>query len=360
MRTLFWGAHRFFWKGRKIMKKMFLMLAVLIAAQWGFAADRFVGEYKGVTESAPGYFKENPTVYIQISKPALDIYKVRVLPFLARRAAYYAEFEVKDDGSDIIRFENQGQYKIGGYIDAKTGMAELAGINGKVPFKMKFERFERVSPTMGLKAPADAVWLIGNGTLDAWVYNDNTAPDWTILGDVAEINPHNPAKGEKKQNRTIKTKETFKDFKLHIEFKLPEEFANTGQARGNSGLFIGPFEVQILDSFHSGAYWNECSALYQFMPPQVDASLPPERWQTYDIEFTAARFKDGKLETYPVITVYHNGIKVQSNVCITQATSHIQTKAEGFVFTDEAYAISLQDHDHKVQFRNMWIAPLGK
>ncbi len=336
------------------MKKTLIILGASLCAFAARADGDFVGEYVGSNDADSGYFQANPTICMQISKPAADTYKVRILPFIARRANCYAEFTLKDEGAETLKFENQGEYSMSGTIDADGNVALTAKAGSKA-FGAKLERVERVSPTMQIPAPEGATLLIGGGNLDLWKQADGSAPEWNIIDRIVEIEPHKPAEGEKKRNRTIYTKEKFKDFSLHIEFKLPEENDKSGQGRGNSGFFIGPFEIQILDSFHSGAFWNECGALYQYLPPQVDASLPPEVWQTYDVEYTAPRFKDGKLLSYPVVTVYLNGIKIHGNVEISQATSHIQTKAETFVYTDDPAELSLQDHDHKVQFRNMWI-----
>ncbi len=336
------------------MKNIVAIISMSIAG-FASAVPNFIGEYKGSTDAKSGYFKENPTVHMQISKLDPLTYQIKILPFIARRANEYALFTIKDEGKSRLEFENQGEYKMSGFIDFDSATAKITAEMGAQSFNIEMKRFERVSPTIGLKAPENAVVLVGKNGMDAWVDASNKTPEWNVLGDVIEVTPHNPPKGEKKQNRTIYSKNKFKDFTMHAEFKLPAEYDKTGQGRGNSGLFVGAFEVQILDSYHSGAFWNECGALYQFQPPQVDASLPAEVWQTYDIEYTAPRFEGGKLVKYPVITVYFNGVKIHSNVEVSQATSHIQTKAESHVYTDEPVSISLQDHDHKVQFRNMWV-----
>ena len=347
------------------MKK--LILAILLAGGVSaFAEDVFVGEYKGECEAPKGsYFQMNPTVHMQISRISEDMYRIKVLPFICRRPYIYATCEVKSDGkADIVLdgapFTTEYNFsKISGVVKT-DGSAELVGYYGKTPIKMKLEKFDRVSPTMGLKPPEGANLLIGEGNLDKWREADGAAPVWEILGEVVEIKPDPKEEGKKRKNRTIYTKEKFSgDLRLHLEYKLPEEYDKIGQGRGNSGLFFGDIELQILDSFHSDGLWDEAGALYRFSPPQVNAALPAETWQTYDVEYIAAKFKDGKIVSYPRLTVWHNGVKVQGDIEVPSCTSHRQDLVDNYKFAEGPISISLQDHDHNVQFRNMWVCPLS-
>ena len=79
--------------------------------------------------------------------------------------------------------------------------------------------------------------------------------------------------------------------------------------------------------------------------------LPPLTWQTYDIEFTAARFgKDGAKTSDAVITVLHNGVKIHDAVKLPKGTGIGGTRPEG-----AEGPIIFQGHGNPVAFRNIWI-----
>ena len=77
------------------------------------------------------------------------------------------------------------------------------------------------------------------------------------------------------------------------------------------------------------------------------------------MEYIAAKFKDGKIVSYPRLTVWHNGVKVQGDIEVPSCTSHRQDLVDNYKFAEGPISISLQDHDHNVQFRNMWVCPLS-
>ncbi len=147
------------------------------------------------------------------------------------------------------------------------------------------------------------------------------------------------------------TKKGFKDFKLHVEFRLPFRPLVRGQNRGNSGVYLQKrYEIQILDSFGLEPKPNECAAVYTQTAPSVNVSYPPLSWQTFDIDFTAARFDAaGKKIAGAVVTVIHNGVKVQDAVEIKGSTGHGEPEA------DTPGPIYLQNHNNPVYFRNIWI-----
>jgi hypothetical protein len=147
------------------------------------------------------------------------------------------------------------------------------------------------------------------------------------------------------------TKQTVRDFTLHVEFRTPYMPEARGQGRGNSGVYIQQrYEVQVLDSFGLDGLNNECGGLYKSQPPLVNMCFPPMSWQTYDINFTAARFDAAGTKTEPArITVRHNGIVVHKDFAIPNKTGG------GSVEGPDPLPIRFQHHGNAVNFRNIWI-----
>ena len=147
------------------------------------------------------------------------------------------------------------------------------------------------------------------------------------------------------------SKEKFGSGKLHIEFRVPFMPEARGQAHGNSGVYLqGRYEVQILDSFGEEESDTGCGALYSLKAPDQNMSYPPGAWQTYDIEFTAAEYKDGQKVKDPIISVKQNGILVDRKTTLTQTTPKPPVAAG-----DDPGPIYLQNHGgDAVRYRNIW------
>jgi len=143
--------------------------------------------------------------------------------------------------------------------------------------------------------------------------------------------------------------------RLHMEFCCPYMPTASGQGRGNSGVYLqGRYECQILDSFGLTSKDNECGGIYTVSAPKEIASLPPGRWQTYDITFKAPKVQDGKIVEPAVMSVVHNGIQIHENVKI----DHVTTAGVKGPIVSPA-PLMLQDHGNPVRYRNIWLVELN-
>ncbi len=208
--------------------------------------------------------------------------------------------------------------------------------------------------------PMDAIVLFDGNNLDKWVStNDVTKPaDWVVKRNMFTVN---------KKAGNIQTKQSFNDYQLHLEWRIPKNITGEGQARGNSGVFLastGPgddgYEIQILDSYNNQTYVNgQTGSIYKQAIPLANACKKPGEWQAYDIVWKAPRFNnDGSLETPAFVTLIHNGVVLQNNTELKGATMYIgkpSYKKHG------ASPIKLQAHGDKsepISFRNIWIREL--
>jgi hypothetical protein len=210
--------------------------------------------------------------------------------------------------------------------------------------------------------PSDAIVLFDGKNLDEWVSNRDKSPaKWLVADGVMTVNK---AQGV----GNIETKRTFKDYQLHIEWKIPENITGTDQARGNSGVFLastGPgdagYELQILDSYNNKTYVNgQAGSLYKQAIPLANPNRKPGEWQTYDVIWTAPRFNDdGSLKTPAYATVIFNGVVVQNHFELKGETLYI---GKPFYKKYDTAPIKLQAHGDKsepVSFRNIWVRELN-
>jgi hypothetical protein len=196
----------------------------------------------------------------------------------------------------------------------------------------RMEKTERKSPAMGAKPPLKAIVLFDGSNTDAWV------------------NAHVDEK-RKLVAAGTKTKQSFTNFTMHCEFLLPFKPAGRGQDRGNSGVYLQDrYEVQVLDSFGLKGENNECGGIYTQAKPSVNMCFPPLTWQTYDIDFTSAKFDDAGKKTKPaIVTVKHNGVTIHDKYELKDKTGGGKPEGPG------GGAIQLQGHGNPVFYRNVWV-----
>ena len=287
----------------------------------------FVGEYWGILYSKQGSQWEYSVVGLQLAAQGDGKFQateyLEGLPGAGWNKNEHALFPAARTG-DVVNIPAE---PLGMQVD---GEFATVGSYGKGPVYGFLRRVVRSSPTLGKAAPSQATVLFDGTTTDQFV-KANISPEG-LLTQGAE------------------TQTAYSDFTLHVEFKLPYMPTARDQGRANSGVYIQRrYEVQILDSFGELPAFNTAASLYRTKPADLNMSLPPLSWQTYDIRFQAARFENGKKVADAVITVWHNGIKVQDHYAIPNKTG--AGKAEG----PEPFPILFQDHNNPVRFRNIWI-----
>jgi len=201
------------------------------------------------------------------------------------------------------------------------------------------------------KPPSDAVVLFDGKDLSQWVQKKDGSPaKWKVENGYIEVAP---------KTGDIRTKDSFGDCQLHVEFREPDPPKGEDQDRGNSGVFLmGLYEIQVLDSYNSKTYADgQAAAVYGQYPPLVNASRAPGQWQTYDILWHGPRFNaDHKLVQPAHVTVLHNGVLVQDNVEPTGPTGHHVRPP--YTPGPDKLPLALQDHSHPVRYRNIWLREL--
>lgn len=237
---------------------------------------------------------------------------------------------------------SDGKTKIALKGDTKDGVVYLQGdkwtatitggvLSAKGPEVVELKKVYRVSPTMGAKPVEGAVVLFDGTSVQGW---DNVKlEDGNLLGIGG------------------RTKAKFHNFTLHLEFRSPFQPTKTGQARGNSGMYLlDQYECQILDSFGLNGENNECGGFYTIQKPNVNMCLPPLSWQTYDVDFTAAKFDAaGKKTANAVVTIRQNGVLIHDKFELPR-----NTPGGGTLDESQPAPLFLQNHGDAVRFRNIW------
>ncbi len=209
---------------------------------------------------------------------------------------------------------------------------------------------EVVTPGKITLPPSDATVLYANADdAEKWQGEDGKPIKWKA-GAQLTVAPNTIG---------IKTKQSFGNIQLHIEWRSPMEVIGDGQGRGNSGVFLmGKYELQVLDSYENETYYNgQAGSIYKQHSPLVNACRPPGTWQSYDAIFTAPLFnEDGSLKSPAFITVLHNGVLIQNHVELKGSTEYIGKPS--YKVHPDKLPLALQDHGNPVSYRNIWIREL--
>ncbi len=182
---------------------------------------------------------------------------------------------------------------------------------------------------------------------------------WKVVDDPVDkgttvMTDDRVADGGKYGTADIVTKKAYRDFRLHIEFLI-------SKPGGNSGVYLqNRYEIQVFDGDKTkhgmGAVINETESPYQ-----VYKGIG--QWNSYDINFRAARFKDGKMVEKALVSMFFNGVKVHTNVSINQVHGGPNSGMDGGNdggkgITDTPGGLKLQCEGHDVRYRNAWIKEL--
>lgn len=169
--------------------------------------------------------------------------------------------------------------------------------------------------------PHESEKINGWSAKDGLLVNATPKTDFSATGDHANL----------------KTDAVFGDFWLHVEFLI-------GSQR-NSGIYLrGMYEAQVVDKDSRMQGLQGVGAIFNMIPPSVNAGKAGGEWQTYDITLVDRH-----------VTVVLNGVKVINNQPVTGPTS-------GAIHTDPGAPgpIYFQGDHTSVSYRNIYLAPVFK
>jgi len=136
------------------------------------------------------------------------------------------------------------------------------------------------------------------------------------------------------RSQNIMSMQKFMDFKIHVEFRVPE--------KGNSGVYLrGRYEIQVADSFGKPVKSNGCGGMYSRITPLVNASKPAGEWQTFDATLVGQ-----------YITLKHNGVLIVDNQELEGITGGAIDSQEG-----KPGPIYLQGDHKKIEYRKIIVYP---
>jgi hypothetical protein len=223
------------------------------------------------------------------------------------------------------------------WLDADTTATRLKG----------FSKVDRSAKLAFSKAPQEAIVLFDGTGKQEWAFGK-------VESGLLQAG--------------AKTKREFQDFRLHFECRVPlkPELQLAHPGRGNSGVFaVGAYEVQVCDTFgvdFAPDRWEVdrvmkhpdtwCGGIYGIRAADTNMCLPPLCWQTFDIEFTAARFEGDAKVSNARMTVHQNGVLIHDDFAIPGGTGGGPQGPRDEVPKGPIY---VQSHGNPVQYRNIWI-----
>ena len=326
-------------------KRFCLSVLLLLAASPVHAAEK--ESFKAWTDPDTAR-REDPDFSIQGEYGSASVGATTGVQVVALGNGQFEAYFLKDGlpGLGWTREKSRSVLKgtrVGGKVDFTAENQKFSAtiqdnqlqITGEDGTKSILPRIERSSITLGAKPPKDALVLFDGSSTEQW--ENGKMKDGYLL------------------STGCTSKQRFSDYKLHLEFRTPYMPNARGQGRGNSGVYhSGRWETQVLDSFGLDGKDNECGGIYSISKPLLNMGLPPLSWQTYDVDFVAAKFDaNGARIAWPHITVRLNGVLVHENL---ELNKDFTTSAP---ITDPLVApegpVHLQNHGNPVVYRNIWI-----
>lgn len=169
--------------------------------------------------------------------------------------------------------------------------------------------------------------LIQKNSLDGW--KTSGGENQWVVKDGILIN--------QKSGANLISESTFEDFKLHLEFRVPEG--------SNSGVYLrGRYEVQVTDSKGMEPALDQLGAIYGFLMPTDMAAKSAGEWQSMDVTLI------GRL-----VTVVLNGKTIICNAEIPGVTGGAIDSHEG-----NPGPLMIQGDHGAVDYRNITITPAKK
>lgn len=241
-----------------------------------------------------------------------------------------ADLEHAKDGSGVY-----------GYRD--TPILPWCGYHVHDPDRPAPKRIDPGPAPAPAPAPSDAIVLFDGENLSQWEPGEYRIVDGCL---------------EAVGGAMFKTRESFGNCQIHLEWMAPANFSGPWYDQGNNGVMLmGLFEIQVFDSWSEKIYPDgQAAGVYGQTPPLVNATRKPGEWQTYDIVFTAPVFENGKLSRPARVTLFHNGALALLDQEIYGETGHR-------ILPEYKHAVSkgplgLAGHNCPVRFRNIWMRPL--
>lgn len=186
----------------------------------------------------------------------------------------------------------------------------------------------------GVRAPALVRTVAPKWGTPIAIFNGKDLAGWKGSGANNQWSVVNGILTNARNGANLITEQSFTDFKLHVEFRVPKN--------GNSGIYLrGRHELQVEDSKGLEPGSVHTGGVYGFLIPNENAALDAGVWQTYDVTLVGR-----------MITVVLNGKTVISMQNIPGITGGALDSNEG-----EPGPIYLQGDHTAVEYRKIVLTP---